>query len=248
MEINEFTFFYEIKSDNEKSIIKSLTKKQLKVELAFHEASHFVFICLLSKYVNGFSEINHIISCVDKIHGFNHVNSFTPKLSVSVFRDEKEFLICEKEFFKKDKKRLVVCLMICIAGYCSYQVFIEDNQYFIGFIQNENTLDIQYYRIENAFDSNTEDFKFIKNKLRIYYEIENQEACTTVVKLLQNVKNTMKIPSVKNSIRFVKNILLKNQCKKIEGKELEKIEKKVKLFTNKIDLKGLLEGLSIEII
>ena len=53
-------------------------KTHLKIELAFHEASHFVFDCISSKFVCGFSPINFIISCADKLHenGFNRVDLF----------------------------------------------------------------------------------------------------------------------------------------------------------------------------
>lgn len=96
---------------------KTVSINDFDRELAFHEASHFVFMCLTQQVVSGFKPIQAIISCAEKASNyvsddgerFNCVSGFEPDAPEFVTVNEK----CTgskgerfEKFYKEIPKRL----------------------------------------------------------------------------------------------------------------------------------------------
>jgi hypothetical protein len=243
---------------------RTVKANQLRNEIAFHEASHFVFKVLGLAHVNEFTPINFAICCPNKVNqeGFNVVQGFAPRIPISEtygnLESEPKGLI---NFFNSDRKRLVASLFSKIAGYSSYQVFIKNSNFYIS-SKVEKTgkkcYKIKYYNLENATVSNTDDFNNIFRKLDNYYfkdpqinYIENQylkdKKNETVKVLTDSVQQLMRQKAINDSIRMVKNQLLKTECQKIEGYRLAILVKKVKMMIKKIDITDILVNLKDEI-
>ncbi len=235
------------------------TKKitDLKSELAFHEASHFVFDCIAQKYVKGFVPINFIVSCAEKLNeeNYNVVNGFAPdipmhKTYVKSQDDEAEGYL---EFYNADRKRLAAKLLSVIAGYSSYQIFIENDKYYIGAnivdekIEKGESYKFNYHSVKNSLNSETSDFNFIRKKLRIYYSLTGNNAIDAVKRLTNKVQELMKIQAINDCIRYVKNQLLRNECEKIEGLTLTNLNWEIKRLTNKIEYDLVLDELKNKI-
>ena len=232
--------------------------KDLISELAFHEASHFVFDCMAQKYVDGFAPINFIISCAEKLNEekYNVVNGFAPdipkhKTYVKSHDEEAKGYL---EFYNKDRKRLAAKLLSVVAGYSSYQIFIENDKYYIGAniedkkIEKEGLYKFNYHSMKNSINSGTSDFNFIRKKLRIYYSLTGNNAVKAVEILTNKVQGLMKIQAVNDCIRYVKNQLIQNECEKIEGLSLIKLIREIKRITNKIEFDLVLDELKEKII
>ena len=218
------------------------TAKITIAELAFHEASHFVFDCMLLKMDLDFTPLESIIvSTTDPDK--NGVNGVTPNLPEERMHDFwlKKFYIEEENMI-----RLTGNILCTIAGYCSYKKYIGnfESQDFIGQFEEGSNL-MKYYNLENVptFENNTEvkpikDFVIIKHKLlslanESYYNKRANfiKACTNFI---NEALQLMNIKSVNYSIRFIKNQLIKNKNKEINGQELAILVKEVQRFTNKV--------------
>jgi len=147
------------------SINREIVAKKLLRELAYHEASHFVFCAFAERLKVGFNRVLSIEIHPEKqrennpaptglVHGFG-----------SPYGDEtlkaKE---ATKNWYLLDPKRYYSSLFQSIAGYTSYQVFIENVEHFIDQPEPENYVSsIPYYRIECLPD--VSDLKKIQEKL-----------------------------------------------------------------------------------
>ena len=111
----------------------------------------------------------------------------------------------------------------------------------------DNTFKFNYYRKEYAFLSRTSDFIKLRKKLKVYYILEGDQALNATIKLIEKVQELMNIQAVNDSIRYVKNKLLKNECNKIEGAELEKLIIEVKRTTQRVLFENVLNQFVKEI-
>lgn len=259
-EISDLELWFEATSDKpvEKYFIERNIKiESLEIELAFHEASHFVFNCMALKCVTGFMSINSIISCAEKlnVNGFNVVNGFAPDVpeDKTYVRDHNEEAIGYLEFYNEDRKRLVAKILTLTAGYSSYQIFIKNDKYYIG-VKNDGIhpvgtglLRMKYFSKKAAISSNTSDFKKLSKKLRIYYHLSMDERNEAISRLTSYTQEIMQIQAVNDSIRFVKNQLVKNKCTKIKGSQLSTLVSEVNRLTNKVPFEDLLVKLSNKI-
>lgn len=200
--------------------LRTVCINKFKDEIAFHEASHFVFIILaLNHFATGtFSLIDFLTCCTEKIKvkGHNLVSGFAPanitkdKMQDGTkWNDEPEGYL---EFYNEDRRRLAASMLVDIAGYSSYQVFIQNSEYYIF---SEPKLDypqigsctINYYDKYNTLKSEAGDFVKIDRRLGIYYW-DCLQSGKSKVEAITNFTNAaqslMKKQSINDSIRFVK--------------------------------------------
>jgi hypothetical protein len=217
--------------------LKDINFKKLKRELSLHEASHFVFDCLLLKHFSVFTKINFAIICPERMDegGWNVVNGTAPNIPIERMHDY--FL---KKFYIEEKARAIAKIFSFLAGYTSYLIFIEDNDFFIN-IPNEDKTKLFYFDIKNVPIHRCSD---IEKTLRYLSYMDIQKHDEKIVKIkeyINEVKNLMKIEAIRNSIIFVGRKLYNNACQRIEGNELDKIVKEVQRLTNKVPFKEILQ-------
>ncbi len=237
--------------------------KKFKDEIAFHEASHFVLSVLFLNYFPSgtFSPISSITCCAEKVgekgypnvvSGFSPVNIPDNKLNTRYEGEEPPGFI---EFYNNDRKRLAAIILVFIAGYSSYQVFVQNKEHYI--FSNVKFNDpqtgfcaITYFDKYNTIESNAGDFVKIDLKLRTYYSNclrSGKSKADAISSFTKAAQGLMRQKPVNDSIRMVKKVLLKHECNKIEGRELDDLVQMVSKFTNKMELNGILEALKDKI-
>lgn len=217
---------------------KELYRKGIDFELAMHEASHFVFDCLMLKYTKGFKSI------VEAIVSSNNVNECRISGVEPDIPDGHKHDFFWKKFYLEDKNRLVARIICTIAGNASYKVFIDSRtSFFIG-VPNEGRTLINYYSIDTVpLTLPNADFTKI-NKYLGYVGIENINNRRELMHLyLEKTQDLMKIPAIDNSIKYVKNILLKNDGKVVSGDTIVKMITHVQRFTHQVPFKSFLKEL-----
>lgn len=244
----------------EERIVKA---DEFRKEIAFHEASHFVFHVLGLAHVTGFTSIKFAICCAHKVNQedlFNVVQGFAPDIPHSqTFGNDEIEAPGYLKFFNEDRKRLVASLFSTIAGYSSYAVFIQKRKFYIfSSVEKvgQKQFKIKYYDLKNAKSSDTSDFNKLFRKFHFYYFSEAQleklgydkynlrdSKIKALTVLTEKVQHLMRQRDVNDSVRTVKNKLLKTECQKIEGYRLNKLVKKVEKMTKKIDINAILEAL-----
>jgi hypothetical protein len=221
-----------------------------------------VFSVLGLAHVTGFTPIKFAICCAHKVNQeklFNVVQGFTPDVPHSqTFGNEEHEPPGYLQFFNEDRKRLVASLFSTIAGYSSYPIFMQKSKFYIscGEKVGKKLVKIKYYNLENAKFSETPDFNKLFRKLHFYYFSEVQiekfgydrynlwdRKIKALTVLTENVQQLMRQRAVHDSIRMVKNELLKTECQGIRGRRLDKLAKKVQVMTKKIDITAVLEAL-----
>lgn len=214
---------------------------EFRNELAIHEASHFVFHQLLSKNLTDSYFIGHAVICTDNIK-LNEVN-FKPSPYYKKYGIHLYFI--------DDRRRLVVHLLNLIAGYSSHQEFISSEKFYIfsEVSHPENgTLKVKYCSLENHRFCCTDDFGRINELLRDYYSNPDYVERIKILKRLTSLaQSIMRNEQVNKCIHLVKDALLKSECKKIEGDELETLKKSVNELISDLDFTGILEELKDEI-
>ena len=235
--------FLEINKQEEKhSDTRFVSIQEFRNELAIHEASHFVFHQLLSKNLTENYQIGYVVICAENLTELNKVNFKRPEY-YETYGDH--------SYFIKDRRRLVAHLLNLIAGYSSYQEFISRKEFYIfSQINNQNNdnLEIKYYSLEYSSYSGATDFRVINELLKTYYPNLNYRNQIEILARLTCIAQTiMGKGPVKKSIHLVKDALLKNQCNKIEGDELETLKESVNELISDLDFTGILEELKDEI-
>lgn len=237
---------------------RTFSLDQLGEELAFHEASHFVFELLIAK-ISSRTEVEHIIACAEKfnLEGFNRVSGGMPKLEKLSARREEGALPLELIEHYKDIRNLALQLLVKIAGYSSFQVFIKNKKYYINpsaelIDPAKHLYKAKYYNQDNSITSDTDDFANINKKLEIYFRDQGKKEDSDIkrikaIRILTNAaQKLMKMQAVFCSIKMVKKALLKNECQKIEGNELKILKDEVSRQINKIPIGCVLEVIKMQ--
>lgn len=215
---------------------REIIPKRLVKQLAYHEASHFVFCILAERLKIGFKPVLSI-----EIHPENKIEeNAAPNGLVygfgSPYGDETpQAKEKTKKWYLENSKRYFSSIFQTIAGHTSYQVFIEDVEHFIGipdYLNYVNT--VPFYRLDCL--PNDSDLEKIQEKLE-WKGITTVEEKVRVLILLRNeVKQVEEVPIVNQSIRFVANRLIKAKGRKIERKELASIRDKVNVMTKRASI------------
>lgn len=218
------------------SISQNYKYADLIKELAFHEASHLVFDIISEKLDLGFSPIEAIKITPNDPKG-NYVRGFHSPYpngdSLSALKKRKWYF--EKE--NENHNRLFVKVLGALAGYTSYQVFMEDSLYFINpVIEETESVTLNYYRIDCLPDHRPSDFQIVYEMLGWI----NQDTIKRIKEIQEVVKIIARHPSVSNAIGFVKNYLLKNVGSEISGTEMDNLKRVVHMQTTKISMEKYL--------
>lgn len=199
----------------------------LRRELAIHEASHFVFNCLALENLEGFKDMDYMITCFERYEeeGFNRVSGMTPAIKPQRSKAEAENEIAK--FYMEDHRRIIAKLLSHIAAYSSYQVFISNSIYYINgtqkFVVEDKKVECTYFAIEGQNMSGTYDFKNVEKKLREVCNTDKDEIIEVMKKLTFETQGLMRINEVNECIEYIANKLLESECKRIEGEELKRL-------------------------
>lgn len=219
------------------SIPKEYNQAGFLNELAFHEASHFVFDILGKRLSLGFSPIEAIKISPTDPKG-NYVRGFHSPFPET---DAMSGINRKKWYFENESQkhnRLFTKALSLIAGYTSYQIFVEDTPHFINpKIEEGGNSFPNYHRIDCLPDPPPSDFQLLSEMLGWI----GQNSTKKVLEIQNVVKKIMHHPSVANAIRFVKNYLLKNIGREISGTELNYLKRGVERQIQKISLEKYLD-------
>lgn len=207
---------------------KGLDHPDIGKEIAFHEAGHFVFICMMIMHLKDFTPIKYVIICKEKfgeLYGYaNGISGGIPKLINSS--------ASEMEFYLQDKKRMVGQIFSLMAGVVTYHEFIKTTDHFVGLLNyKEQRLD--YYTFQEGFSKlDLSDFKQVDELLE--YVNYNSETSELPYEFLQGTIELMQNPAVRSAIDLVCQKLLQSPCKEIEGNELRSIIGTVKRLISEV--------------
>lgn len=214
--------------------------EKIKIELAFHEASHFVFDLLIEKMNIGFASVTAIKIDSKDAKG-NYVDGcLSPYPGKS--KDDFEALKERRNWYSENRDRFHVKLLSVLAGYTSYQVFIEDTEYFINpGIEVASFSQTGYKKISDLIPFETKnrptDFETLFQML-----IYNRDWSEKRLREIQAIiKLIMANPSVSTAIGFVKNYLIKNEGREISGIELQVLKKETRRQLKRVSFKPYLE-------
>ena len=225
---------------------EELTAEVLLNEIAFHEASHFVFQALITNCTDDFSIPSGIETIISndgipqgQVIGFN-CRIFEDGLPNTVEQLYSE--LCE--FYAANKHSAVLELFSLMSGYSSYQVFVEPGKPdFIALPKHEIVdgqppiLKSSYYDLEHAPPSRggIKDLFRIRHLLRCLSK--GDDYLEIVKRLTDDIIELMNIQCVNDSIRFVRNQLLEKKNKgRIENEKLINMWNKVKRLTGNVSL------------
>ncbi|MEZ5040300.1 MAG: hypothetical protein R2828_10420 [Saprospiraceae bacterium] len=208
-------------------------------ELAFHEASHFVFDCLIVRTLQSFTEIKYMSICIDQFfeEGWNRVNGLRPDIDIA---DEDMTDPVLSRFYRFDKTRAAAKILSRLAGYASYPSFIEKTEFYFA-NPSEDKTKLYYYKLRKANFKRVSDLKNVERYLSYLGIDERQDVLERVESFLELVFEVMEYPSVRESIIIVSDLLKENECKKIEGQELNSAIKKVTELTESVPFIKILE-------
>lgn len=246
---------------NKESIsIRTVDDHNLAFELAIHEASHFVFNCLGLINLEQFTSNEYMSICLEKFDSdFNAVMGFLPDVPKSTMyaKNYNTHPDGYQKFYKDDRRRILAKLLALAAGYASYQVFIEPQDYFISNDIKERErngndkrlFDVEYYHINTDKIKECSDFYEIAIMLKDYYGLDNyQERLKVISETVAYVQNIMKRIEISESIKVVANILLENQCRKIEGIKIRCLEKEICTKLKNVSYLGILEKFKMKVV
>ncbi|MCB9295544.1 MAG: hypothetical protein H6559_20825 [Lewinellaceae bacterium] len=208
-------------------------KAEIQNELGFHEAGHFVLERLLLKA--DISDANF------SGHNFIYIDSNLKEGSVNGFLQEVKWkgnCWTEKNYnlFKEsiinNKRASIATLFSLIAGYTTYKKFIENTEYFIRSPNFDND-QVKYYKLDNVehgtyrnkidrYHWGVSDFAKIKERLGFLGVMDIVNLNKLYLSLHEKVMQIMNLGAVANSIRYIKNRLIEEDGKRIEGDNLKK--------------------------
>lgn len=229
--------FEEEEENSNKSKEIEIDYNQFLIELAYHEASHFVFDQLILKMDLGFHQIESIfVHCEKESKTIKGVVSGLGK-SITDLR----------KFYKADTRRVYARLITTLAGYTSRTVFIKDDIDSSFFISKADLSDnykngmLYYYSIEIA-PSAIDDIRKTKAYLKEYLQVKTtNDKDIAIHRLVSDIQSLMETPAIHSAIGYVKNTLVKNNGTQIVGKELNFVKLKTGILLSKVSLEDTIE-------
>jgi hypothetical protein len=197
------------------------------IELAYHEASHFVFDQLILKMDLGFSPVTRI---------FVHC-SREDKILNGVVTGLGGYEGSSNSFYRGDNSRVYARLLTTLAGYTSRLVFIDDSPFFISEADLDNYTNgkLFYYTIETA-PRKISDVRKTKDYIQQYLDFSIAQRDKLINSLIEDIKLLMKTPAMKLAIGYVKNVLVQHNGVEVIGRALEHIKLKIDILSSKIYL------------
>ena len=211
---------------NPRYISKKISKKEFSIELAYHEASHLIFQRLIHKLDLDFNEpINIFIDSKNEqnagcVHGFGA----SGLVYNSRLIDEDDI----KAFYTDKKERLFSDCLQYLSGNTSYKAFIDSTtEYYISDSDiNMSEYEMKMYKLDTVPDNQegVDDFFKVKKRLQYIDVFDKKSKYSFYQKFTADVLKIMGIRAVELSIRYVKNHLLRNDGKLIQGKYFQEIK------------------------
>lgn len=224
-------------------------------EVAFHEAGHFVFNIMITSISDDFHEPTGIT--VEVIEGFPFkamVEGFQPEIFK---RGKSPIRAEEKETFYEDDPRIVFLYSFSLlAGYVTYSVFIDRNseEEYFSYIEETDkeslkaTVPIKYFNHKKALRSRDgiKDLYQLKKTLIHAGYTDNTDRLEMEKKFIEATQTLMNVQAVNDSIRFIRNILVKQKGEHLSDKEFIRIKREVRRFTGKASMKlmGIIDNIT----
>lgn len=230
-------------------IIKPLDENALLHEIAIHEASHFVFALLLENLDLGFLMVSHIIIEPEQIDQEGKITppqgevggfgASVPYIQNTLEHDPDEL----KNWYLEDPRRIWGNCLQAVAGFTSYRVFFDEDEYFIGYPYSDNIPGQEiYYTIKSVYLC-IPDIKKIRRYLH-YTDVTHLDDFKNYLQNLSNkAKEIIKIPKIKEAIEQTTNLLLSKVGFAIEEEELIDLRQRVTPLLEGISLTEVIEGL-----
>ncbi|WMX16581.1 hypothetical protein [Aureispira sp. CCB-E] len=231
--MNDLEGYYEepIMEEEETSISrveKEIDYKNFLIELAYHEASHFVFDQLILKMNLGFTPV-----CSMFVHADKENKILEGKVSLLERTNNKS----PYAFYKQNPMRLYAFLLVTLAGYTSRLVFIDNDPFFISKTDLKNYTDgkLFYYSLD-ILPRDVDDVRKTQDYIREFLKIQRNQQKEMITSLVADIELLMEKPAMNLAIRYVKNILIENNGTEIIGQELESVRWKTDILLSKISL------------
>ena len=227
---------------NPRYISKKISQKEFSIELAYHEASHLVFQRLIYKLNLGFNEpINIFIDSKNEQNaGYVHGFGASGLVYNSRLVDENDI----KAFYTDKKERLFSDCLQYLSGNTSYKAFIDSTtEYYISNSDiNMSEYKMKMYKLDTVpnHQHGVDDYFKVKNRLQYIDVSDKQSVYSFYQKITNDVLEIMDIRAVELSIRYVKNHLLRNDGKLIQGKYFQEIKEFVDELIKNVSIKPFL--------
>lgn len=224
------------------SITEPLDWDLVKEEIAFHEASHFVFQCLLFQLSLGFKPDHKIEYCYKRLNG--KVEGFVPASDKAMSSDYEL-----RRWYIQDHKRTIARILSTLAGHASCKYFFRKNdEYFIS-DPNLEKLTVKFYRIRGFPFSNLSDGSHDIENIKRYLSYIQKADCfeKTTEYFLEEVLFLMREQPIENAIRHVKDEIIKRDCHCIEGEALDRLKKKVLQLTRTVSIESAIVKIKSEL-
>lgn len=203
-------------------------------EIATHEAAHFVFAILGERLTSDFIPVTSIQLFPEELKG--EITGFQSPLNSS-----DSHVI--KTWYLEDERRYYAKIFTSLAGFVSYKAFVNDTDYFILKTPTawRNLETVKYHKLESrAIFTVREDglggipdFNGVQSRLKWKGEAADQNKIEIIRLFIKDIQKIIEIPEINTAIRFVRDYLLENSNKIIEGGELEFLKGEVNQMSEK---------------
>jgi hypothetical protein len=206
---------------------KEIDYKNFLIELAYHEASHFVFDQLILKMDLGFAPV-----CSIFVHADRKNKILGGEVSVLEKAIKNPYV-----FYGQNPKRLYAFLLVTLAGYTSRLTFIDNDPFFISEPDfKECTEGKLYYYSLDFLPRSVDDVRKTQDYIRDFLKIPRSYQKEMITSLVEDIRLVMNKTAIKLAIGYVKNKLVNSNGSKIVGKELDIIKWKTDILISKISL------------
>lgn len=230
---------------------EELSLESLLNEVAFHEASHFVFQLLIIKEYSEFNYPDSITVSVKFKERFEgEVYGFSPKVIDKAIKSDiyKERCLLNA-FYLKPQNVYYYCFQK-LAGFNSFKAFIKNRIEYFALLNYNDGLELKeknsvnYYSLEKAPNMYgslyIKDINDCHNKLTSLGYGNKLSKDKYLKELIKDIDKVMGINEVRQAITEVKNILEINNGKKIEGQEFKDLIDKTNNHVKGINLMKLI--------
>lgn len=214
--------------------------KELRKEIAYHEASHFILGLLVNKENNHFKQPTNITFCVKEKEKFL-ANVCVP----NPFVDENESIsgynrvMKAQEFYSKEEPRVYLKCLELLAGFVSCKIFMNKPDKFIHYLRfcpetilssdvSVDYLDCSSFWYGDYFikADNRHDFRQVNTRLS-NLDLDWDQKYGLINIIIEQLCLIMSAEKIKQSIESVAQKLIEKECATIELDEIEEIKKEV---------------------
>lgn len=236
-ELERWNKLNEEAESDKKYIEEEFNVKKHSLEIAYHEAGHFLFGVLVQKENLGFSKI--IEAKID-------VTEFKATGNVETKEVNRNTLKEKKEFYDGRNDRVSYRIINLCAGYATYNKFISNNncEYFIGEFDEVKKVFRRYDLRSAPLYYENFDYRKVKDILRIQHDYTYNDVMEVIIYINNELSKFYSLGGNKCALGFIKNKLYNNNGESLKNNKLKMVIKKVEMHTKKISIKQLVEKVS----